>query len=317
MTILLAVPDPTDPWAKQVADVFRAELPERTLVTSDDLFDRRAVSYAVAWRHKPGSLANLPALEAIFSLGAGVDSLLRDTRLPDVPLYRIAQDDLTFRMSEYVVLQCLMHLRDQHRYDLQQRQKNWFVGHVPPIASEVRVGVMGMGVLGVDAARKLKVMGFDVAGWSRSPKTISAIPVFAGRDGLEAFLARTDILVVLLPLTEETKGILNISLFEKLSREGKLGGAVLINAGRGGLQVEADIVLALEKGLLKAASLDVFETEPLPSDSPLWSLPQVTVTPHIAAASDPVMTARYIIQQIKLFEAGDTVPGAVNRALGY
>lgn len=317
MSILLAVSDETEAWVQQVVETFRREIPEQEIVMPGELFDRRAVSYAVAWRHKHGSFANLPMLEAIFSLGAGVDFLLQDERLPDVPIYRIAQDDLTFRMSEYVVLQCLMHLREQRRYDRQQAQKRWYAGEVPPIASEVRVGVMGMGVLGADAALKLKVMGFEVAGWSRTPKTIAGVPVFCGEDGLEAFLKRTEMLVVLLPLTELTKGILNLSLLEKLARNGKLDGPVLINAGRGGLQVESDILTALDSGVLKAASLDVFETEPLPADSPLWTHPQVIITPHVAAASEPVATARYIVKQIRLLQEGKEASGRVDRVTGY
>lgn len=317
MSILLAVADETNDWVQEVAEVFRRELPEHQLVLPDELFDRRSVSYAVAWRHKPGSLANFPMLEAVFSLGAGVDFLLADERLPDVSIFRIAQDNLTFRMSEYVVLQCLTHLRDQRRYDRQQRDHWWNVGDVPPIASEVRVGIMGMGVLGQDAAMKLKVMGFDVAGWSRSPKTMDDVPVFSGADGLEDFLARTDILVVLLPLTNETRGILNMALFEKLARGGRFNGPVMVNAGRGGLQVEADIFRALDHGILKAASLDVFETEPLPTESPLWAHPQIMLTPHIAADSEPFATARFIIRQIRDIEAGREPPGRVDRSLGY
>ncbi|MEN3930094.1 glyoxylate/hydroxypyruvate reductase A [Microvirga sp. W0021] len=317
MSILIAVSDNENPLVKDVLETFKAELPEREFVLSGDLFDRRAVSYAVSWKHKPGALANLPMLEAIFSLGAGVDFLFKDERLPDVALYRVAQDDLTFRMSEYVVLQCLMHLRDQRRFDLQQQKHEWIVGSTPPTASEVRVGIMGMGVLGTDAAYKLKTLGFDVAGWSRAPKSVPDIPVFAGEDGLEALLKRTDILVSLLPLTDQTRGILNLPLFEKLARDGKLAGPVLINPGRGGLQVEEDILKALDDGILAGASLDVFDVEPLPENSALWAHPKVILTPHIAAASEAVKTAKYIANQIKLLEAGKDVPGKVDRSLGY
>ncbi len=317
MSILLAVANAENPWVQSVAEALRRELPHQEIIFIGEPFDRRAVHYAVAWKHKPGSLDNLPALEAVFSLGAGVDFLMQDERLPDVPVFRIAQDDLTFRMSEYIVLHALMHLRDQRRYDMQQMRREWNTEHEAPIASSVRVGVMGMGVLGGDAAAKLKIMGFDVAGWSRTPKEVLGIPVFSGNDGQEAFLKRTDILAVLLPLTEETRGILNLDLFEKLARDGKLGGPVLINAGRGGLQVEADILKALDSGVLKAASLDVFETEPLAQDSPLWTHPQVIISPHNAAASEAVATVRYIAQQIKRFEAGEHVSGQVDPERGY
>jgi glyoxylate/hydroxypyruvate reductase A len=232
-----------------------------------------------------------------------------------VPIVRVAQDDLTHRMSEYVVLHCLMHLRDQRRYDANQRAKHWDMDRTPPLAADVRVGIMGFGVLGQDAARKLKVMGFDVAGWSRSPKTIEGFQVYSGQDGLEPLLARTDILVVLAPLTPETRGILNRSLFEKLARNGRIGGPILINAARGGLQVEADILTCLDDGTLQAATLDVFEREPLPDDSPLWSHPRVT--PHNAAVSDPDMTARYIAAQIRRHQTGEPFQNVVDKARGY
>jgi len=313
MTLLVAVTWDPAPWVER----FRRLLPGREVVVVGDSFDRKSIRYVATWGPQPGVLADLPNLQVLFSLGAGVDHLMRYPDLPDVPIVRVAQDDLTHRMSEYIVLHCLMHLRDQRRYDEQQRQKLWRDDRSPPAAHHVRVGVMGVGVLGEDAARKLQIMGFDVAGWSRSPKAVERLHVYAGQDGLETFLARTDILVCLLPLTPETRGILNRELFAKLARNGRLGGPVLINAGRGGLQVEADILACLEDGTLKAATLDVFETEPLPQDSPLWTHPAVTVTPHNAATSDPEATARYIAEQIRRFEAGEPLAAIVDRKRGY
>ena len=314
MNLLIAVSGwDVTPWLRR----FETLLPDRKIVTLGDPFDRRDVHYAVSWKHPPGSLAGLPNLAAIFSLGAGVDHLMRDDRLPDVPIVRVVDPDLTDRMSEYVVLHCLMHLRQQRRYDAQQRDRVWLEEQHPPAARDVRVGVMGLGVLGGDAARKLAVMGFDVAGWSRSPKRLDGIATFSGEDGLDAFLARTDILVALLPLTDDTRGILNRALFAKLARDGRLGGPILINAGRGGLQVEADILAALGDGILKAATLDVFETEPLPLDSPLWTHPAVTATPHNAAASEANAISAYIAEQIRRFEAGEPLANVVKRDLGY
>jgi len=269
------------------------------------------------WGPKPGSLSGLPNLEALFSLGAGVDHLMSYPDLPDVPIVRVAQDDLTHRMSEYMVLHCLMHLREQRRFDEDQKAKRWNPDRAPPIAGDVRVGIMGFGVLGQDAARKLKMMGFDVAGWSRTPKSVEGFEVYAGEEGLTPFLNRTDILIALMPLTPETKGILNRSLFEKLARDGRLGGPILINAGRGKLQVESDILACLDDGTLTAATLDVFETEPLPESSPLWTHPRVTITPHNSATSEPEATARYIAQQIRRHEAGEVFENVVDRVRGY
>ncbi len=296
---------------------FKALLPDIPIVTLGEPFDRRAVHYVASWKHPEGSLAGLPNLAAVFSLGAGVDHLFADSRLPDVPIARVVDPDLTTRMSEYIVLHCLMILRQQRRYDAQQPLKSWDDDRNQPAARSVRVGIMGLGELGQDAARKLKVMGFDVAGWSRSPKTIGGLTTFAGAEGMTAFLARTDILVSLLPLTPETRGTINATLLAGLAQDGRLGGPFLINAGRGGLQVEADILTALDAGTLKAATLDVFETEPLPAESRLWTHPAVTVTPHNAAMSEPEAIATLISAQIRRLEAGEPLEHVVDPARGY
>ena len=312
MTLLVAVSWDSGPWVER----FRTLLPDRKVVVPGEPFDRRAVYHVATWGPKPGSLSGLPNLEAIFSLGAGVDHLMSYPDLPDVPIVRVAQDDLTHRMSEYVVLHCLMALRDQRRFDAQQRARQWRDDVGPPAARDVRVGLLGFGVLGRDAAVKLATLGFDVAGWGRTAREAAGVRVY-GADEFDAFLARTDILVSLLPLTPQTRGILNRDLFAKLSHTGRLGGPVLINAGRGGLQVEADILACLDDGTLKSATLDVFETEPLPQDSPLWAHPRVTVTPHNAAVSEPDATARYIADQIRRLEAGEALENVVDMRRGY
>jgi glyoxylate/hydroxypyruvate reductase len=314
MTLLVAI----NGWDAQAwVSRLRAAIPSRPVVQIGEPFDRREVHYVAAWKHTHGSLAGLPNLEAIFALGAGVDHVLADPKLPDVPLIRVIDDGLTHQMSEYVVMHTLMHLRQHTRYDAQQRQKIWQDHRDQPLAREVRVGILGCGHLGQDAARKLQMMGFDVAGWNRSAKTVEGVPLFTGMEGLDAFLARTDILVVLLPLTAETKGILNLSLFTKLAQNGRLGGPVVINSGRGGLQVEADILKALETGILKGVTLDVFENEPLPLDSPLWDHTRVTLTPHNAAVSHPEDIAAHVARQIAAIEAGETPLGLVDRTRGY
>lgn len=296
---------------------FKALLPDMPIVILGEPFDRRSVHYVASWKHPEGSLAGLPNLAAVFSLGAGVDHLFADSRLPDAPIARVVDPDLTTRMSEYIVLHCLRYLRQQPRYDRQQRERSWDDDRNQPAARSVRVGIMGLGELGQDAAHKLKVMGFDVAGWSRSPKTIEGLATFSGVEGMPAFLARTDILVSLLPLTPETRGTINATLLAGLAQDGRLGGPFLINAGRGGLQVEADILAALDAGTLKGATLDVFETEPLPTASPLWSHPAVTVTPHNAAMSEPEAIATLIAAQVRRLEAGEPLEHGVDPARGY
>lgn len=296
---------------------FQALLPEMPIVTLGEPFDRRAVHYVACWKHPEGSLAGLPNLAVIFSLGAGVDFLFADERLPQVPIARVVDPDLTTRMSEYVVLHCLSILRQQRRYERQQRDKLWEDDRNQPAARSVRVGVMGLGELGLDAVQKLKVMGFDVAGWSRSPKSIEGLATYAGEDGMTDFLSRTDILVSLLPLTPDTRGLIDADLLARLAQNGRLGGPFLINAGRGGLQVEADILAALDAGTLKGAVLDVFKQEPLPAQSGLWDHPAVVVTPHNAAMSEPEAIATLIAAQIRRIEAGGTLENVVDPARGY
>jgi glyoxylate/hydroxypyruvate reductase len=314
MTLLVAITGwEVEPWLER----FRRLLPDRKVFALGTAFDPHEVRYAASWKHPPGSLAALPNLAAVFSLGAGVDHLMGDPRLPDVPVVRVVDADLTQRMSEYVVLHCLMHLRQQRRYERQQRRRAWLDDRWQPAAGEVRVGVMGLGVLGSDAARKLRLVGFDVAGWSRTRKALDGLATFVGPDELDPFLARSDILVCLLPLTPATRGMLNAKLFRRLPRDGRLGGPVVINAARGGLQVERDLLSCLDDGTLRGATLDVFEEEPLPADSLLWTHPAVTVTPHNAAMSHPESIGAQVAAQIRRFEAGAPLDNVVDRRLGY
>ena len=295
----------------------RRYLPGRSIrCWPDDVGDPAEVAYICAWKAPPGALGRFPNARVVFSLGAGVDHILADPALPKLPLVRIVDADLTQRMTEYVTLHTLMIHRRQRAYDAQQKARVWHE-LAQPAARDVAVGIMGLGVLGKDAAEVLRRIGFRVAGWSRSPKTIAGIETFHGAAGLDAFLARTEILIALLPLTAATRGILALPLLRKLNRDGALGGAHLINAGRGGLQIDADILVALDQGVLASATLDVFPTEPLPNDSALWTHPRVTITPHNAAWSDPAALAEGIARQIARFEAGQPLEGLVDTATGY
>jgi glyoxylate/hydroxypyruvate reductase A len=302
-------------------EVWRARF--RTLAARRDIRlwpqetgDPAEIAYACVWKHPPGLFRVFPNLKAIFSLGAGVDHVLADPSLPDVPVVRFVDPDLTMRMGEYVVLHVLMHHRRQRLYDAQQRARLWR-DPPQPAACEVAVGIMGLGVLGRHAADLLARIGFQVAGWSRSPKQIAGIASYAGAAELDAFLARTEILVCLLPDTPATEGLLNLGLLRKLRRDGALGGAYLVNAGRGRLQVDADILAALDEGSLAGATLDVFPVEPLPPESPLWAHPKVTITPHNAASSDPDALVRSVLRQIERFEHGLPLEHVVDPRLGY
>ncbi len=278
--------------------------------------DRSAVHYAAVWKPVPGELAAFPNLRVIFNLGAGVDALMADTSLPPVPLVRVAVDDLTGRMTEYVVLHVLMHHRQELYLRQSQRERRWQPRLQWP-AGAISVGIMGLGTLGTDAADVLRRIGFRVSGWSNSPKQIDGVACFHGAAQLDAFLSATDILVCLLPLTLNTRQILNRGLFQKLHRTSPLGAPVLINAGRGGLQNEADILACLDDGTLGAVSLDVFSQEPLPPESPFWTHPKVVLTPHNAADTDPDAISRYVADQIARFERGGALENVVDRARGY
>jgi len=286
------------------------------LLVPDAAFDPADVHYAAVWKPVPGELAAFPNLRVIFNLGAGVDALMADSSLPNVPLVRVAVSDLTDRMAEYVVLHVLMHHRQEPYLRTCQREKRWQPRFQWP-ASAIAVGIMGLGTLGANAAEVLARIGFRVAGWSRTPKRIDGIECFHGQQQLGAFLERTDILVCLLPLSPDTRHILDRGLLAKLKPKSPLGAPVLINAGRGGLQNEADILACLDDGTLGAASLDVFADEPLPADSPFWTHPKIVLTPHNAADTDPDEISKYVARQIERFEAGGALENVVDRARGY
>jgi glyoxylate/hydroxypyruvate reductase A len=298
------------------ADGFAAALPGHRVVLRGDDYDPATIDYIFIWKPKLEAFDGLTNLKAVLSLGAGVDALLQHPRLPDRPIVRFIDGDLTQRMSDYVVANVAMHTRLWTRFKADQDAKRW-VQLYPPAACESTVGIMGMGVLGQDAVKHLKVFGYTLRSWSRSRKNIDGVEGFTGMEELDAFLGGVDILVNLLPLTPETRGILNYDTFSKLKRDGLTDGPVVINAARGGHQREADIVRALTDGTLRAASLDVFEVEPLPQHSPLWELPNCFITPHIAAASSEKTGVAYFSKVIHDHEAGAPLPNVVDVARGY
>ena len=289
---------------------------KREVVLEPDGAGDPSITYAVVWKQRPNLLSRLPNLRAIFSIGAGVDHIFTDPGVPDVPIVRIVADNLTQYMTEYVLWRVLDHHRQGMLYRSQQKKKIWREPAQRP-ASDISVGIMGFGQLGRAAAQMLLAAGFRVNGWSRTEQSATDVATFHGEKGLVPFLNATDILVVLLPLTPQTTGIVNYGLLKELRKRNGLGGSVLINAGRGRLQKDADIFRALEDGTLKEASLDVFEVEPLPKTSPLWNHPRVFVTPHAAATSDPVHLVGPMLAQMEAFERGEPLQNVVNRDAGY
>lgn len=301
------------PWLER----FRTADPARQILTLDHPDQPLPPRFLLTcWRPAPDLFRRIPKPELILCPGAGVDSILSASPPVDVTITRIVDPDLTGRMVEYVVLHALYHLRQMDRYARSQRERRWAPQH-QPAAREVTVGLMGIGEMGLAAAAGLRAVGFNVIGWSRSAKADAPLPVHHGRDGLADFLSATDILVNLLPSTPETRGLIDARLIAQLRRPGPLGGPALINAGRGDAVNDADVAEALASGSLRAASLDVFTAEPLPADSPYWGLPNVLVTPHVAADSMPDAVVTAIMAEISRFEAGLPPLYPVDRRRGY
>jgi glyoxylate/hydroxypyruvate reductase len=299
--------------AKRWQKALNAELPDLDFrLWPDGVGDKADIEYALVWGPKRGALKAFPNLKAIFSLGAGVDHLMGDSDLPDdVPVVRLVDPALTVGMSEYVLYWVLHFHRRMGDYMRQSRKGEWKkLAQVGP--KQRRVGIMGLGVIGSDAARKLRALDFDVAGWTRAHMSLPGVPTFDGRLGLKDFLARAEIVVCLLPLTPETQGILDAEAFAEMPE-----GGVVINGARGGHVVDDDLIAALDSGHLKAAVLDVFRTEPLPEDHPFWAHPKVTVTPHVASLTTPETAAKSVADNIRRIRKGRPPAPLVDRQKGY
>jgi len=271
----------------------------------------RQAEVAVCWRPEPGALAAYPRLRLIHGIAAGVDNILCDPQLPRVPLCRVVATDLADGMSEFATWGALLYHRNLDRTLANQRLHRWQRVPQQP-AARTRVGIMGMGVLGSRVAADLQRLGFSVHGWARRPKALDGVRCHAGADALGPFLAQTDILVCLLPLTAETRGILNRATLQQLPR-----GAALIHVGRGDHMVTADVQRLLEEGHLRGALVDVFEHEPLPADSPLWDTSNLIVTPHIASTADNAGVLEQIAENVRRLQAGKPLLNLVDPALGY
>lgn len=278
----------------------------------DGLGNTDDIEIALAWKPQPGLLASFKNLKMIVSLGMGVDHLLADDQLPEgVPITRIMDEGLVGQMSEFAIFWALWHHRDIARYAASQAAKKWkpetFVDTI-----DRPVGVMGLGSIGIDTARKLSMLGFPTMGWSRTEKKVPGVTTFHGRDSLPAFLDRSAILVNVLPLTRETRGLLDASLFAALPK-----GAFIINMGRGGHVVDSDLLAALDSGHLAGAALDVFNIEPLPVDHAYWTHPKVHITPHMAGYTNPRTASPGVIENIKRLRNGQPLINTVDPKTGY
>ena len=296
---------------RQWAEVFAREAPQLPFHIWPDIGDTLEVRFLAAWEPPADIREVFPNLQVLFSSGAGVDQFDFPKLPPDLPVVRMIEPGITGGMVEYVSWAVLALHRDMLHYQRQQRRAQWKIVPVRP-ASQCRVGVLGLGSLGQAALTRLHSFGFDCAGWSRSRHTLAGVQCFAGADELPAFLARTDVLVCLLPLTAETRGFLNADLFAQLPR-----GAGLVHVGRGPQLVERDLLSALEHGQIADAVLDVTDPEPLPPEHAFWQHPNIWLTPHIASMTQPGTAARVVLDNLRRFEAGEAMVGRVDRARGY
>ena len=296
---------------KQWAQWFAQKAPEVPFRLWPDIGDPADVRYLAAWQPPEDPARTLPNLEVIFSVGAGIDQFDLSRVPPHIAVVRMIEPGIVEGMVEYVTQAVLTIHRDLFDYVLQQRQRVWREMPVRA-ASTRRVGVLGLGMLGTAVLERLRLFGFPCAGWSRSEHRIEGVECFAGVEALDAFLARTDVLVCLLPLTDATRGMLDKRVFGRLPK-----GASFINVGRGPQVNQQDLLDALDSGQLQNAILDVTDPEPLPEAHPFWMHPRVRITPHIASATRPETAVDVVVENIRRWRDGVAMVGQVDRTRGY
>jgi glyoxylate/hydroxypyruvate reductase A len=309
MTVLFcSESDAPEPWRELFARAF----PDMGFRVWPDVGPVQDVRYAVVWRQPRGLLATLPNLKAVLVLGAGVDAVLDDPQLPEkVPVLRLVDAGLPQPMAEYALYAVLHFQRTMPAYLAQQQSATW--RRVPwSLAPDWPVGVMGLGVIGGVVARYLADAGYPVAAWVRKPRAVEGLEVFAGAAQLPAFLARSKVVVNVLPLTPQTRDILGARAFSAMPR-----GSFVVNIGRGEHVVEEDLLAALDAGQLAGAALDVFRQEPLPADHPFWRHPRILVTPHTAAPTIIEAAGAQVVDNVRRMERGEAPLGLVDRRRGY
>lgn len=309
MAILLIAPDrDMEPLQKQLLD----EDPNIDVRIWPAVGKAEQINFAVCWNQPKHTLNQFPNLRAVSSLGAGVDQIVRDPSLADdVDVCRIVLPSINRQVSEYVASTLMMFLRRLDRYLLQHQQTKWQpLDH--ELTSDWTVGVMGLGELGQTAASYLVKLGFRVRGWARSKHQLEGVHVFAGPDEFDDFLDGLDALACLLPLTDETEGILDLDVFKQMNHPG-----VVINAARGEHMVDEDLVYAMDRGWIQSAALDVFRKEPLPDSHPFWNREQILVTPHIAGITPPDEAAAQIVDNYKRLISGQPLINVIDRKRGY
>lgn len=293
-------------------EALRAQDPKIEVYGYLEPHDKAAVEVALVWKHPKGTLTDYPNLKYIASSGAGVDFLFEDESLPeDLPITRVVDTMLASDMSEYVIATIFSYLKHLQTYRVDQFHKVWSPKPYYRI-TDFTVGVMGLGALGKVLADDLVRIGFKTQGWARSEKQIAGAVTFAGEHTFDEFLATSQILVCLLPLTDETTGILNTELFNRLPK-----GAYVINAARGGHMVDADLIAAVNNNHLSGATLDVFHQEPLPETHPFWAHEKINITPHYASVSDTTSVVPQILENYYRSQKGAPLLHLVSKTKGY
>ena len=308
MVLLIQTTKDPQPFIAEFARL----LPSLKVRIWPDVGDPREIDYAFVARIKPGVFCKMHNLKFVASVLAGVEHLVSDPEIPaHVPIVRTGSAMGDAMMTQYVLMHVLRHHRNLPAYALQQLDSKW-AGIPQPLSEERNVGFMGLGLLGRPAALCVRAHGFKVSAWTRTPRHEPGIDCFNGGSGLGAFLARSEILVNLLPATWQTENIVNAKLLAQLP-----SGAQFINVARGRHVVDADLLAALDSGHIAAATLDAFRTEPLPTDSPLWGHPRVTVMPHVARRVLARDTVPQVVKNILSSLAGQPLINEIDRAVGY
>ncbi|MET3463918.1 2-hydroxyacid dehydrogenase [Variovorax atrisoli] len=295
-------------WQKAL----QAQLPDLQVVHSSALERPEDVHYAMVWKPPEGFFQQMPNLRLIVNLGAGVDALVSRSDLPaGIPITRITDPNMSRMMAGYVLFAVLRHARDIPHFEQAQRRGEWAYRH-PRSPEEITVAVLGLGHLGAMAATEVQRQGFRTLGWSRSQRLIEGVECFSGMETLDTVLGQADIVVLMLPLTPQTKGLFDRARLERLRP-----GAAFVNVARGALVDQAALTALLQSGHIGSATLDVFEREPLPSDDPLWGMPQVLITPHLASVAIPSSSARQIAANILRVAEGEEPMDVVDPGRGY
>lgn len=305
--IIISGRDP-QPWIQALKN----KDPELELQVYPDCTEPEKVEFALVWNHPKGIFQKFPSLKVIASMGAGVDHILSDPELPkNVKITRIVDPQLASDMAEFVLALVMNHLRNLSIHKAQEQSALWKPKAYLRI-SDVKVGILGLGILGKSVAEKLTSAGFKVLGWVKNRKPNVDFEIYSGNEELTEFLLKSNILVCLLPLTPETENILDKNLFEKLPKN-----AFVINVARGKHLVEEDLLEMLENGKLSGAALDVFREEPLPKNHPFWKQSNIHITPHIASVTKPSAVVPQVLENYERMKKGKDLMNLVNREKGY